>query len=281
MKKNRKFRWLFAVTALIAAAAAVFLIADRQPAYGRLSAGETEKTKELNSLILVNGKNAYRETPSELVTVLECKSGSYFVKDSSVTLKSGVIEPLNRMMNDFQRYSGEKTVNVISGYRSAQRQADIFDQKTKLYGRKYAKAHVQKPYESEHQTGLAVDLSVFHQKDGTSEDFDGTGKYAWFAENCHKYGFILRYPEDKKKITGIAYEPWHFRYVGVLHAEYMKENNLCLEEYVELLRNGLPLTLKDGRNSIKVYYSRTEPEKADGRTVSKADNGGFIAAERV
>ena len=57
------------------------------------------------------------------------------------------------------------------------------------------------------------------------------------VENSHKYGFVLRYPKDKESITGIEYEPWHFRYVGKEHAKVMKENNFCLEEYVEYLKS--------------------------------------------
>ena len=61
------------------------------------------------------------------------------------------------------------------------------------------------------------------------------GDYAWLTENAWRYGFILRYPPEKADVTGIGYESWHFRYVGIPHAWYMQENNLCLEEYLDLL----------------------------------------------
>ena len=80
------------------------------------------------------------------------------------------------------------------------------------------------PGHSEHQTGLAVDLN------GPDET------YAWLAENCWDYGFILRYPDDKIELTGIIYEPWHYRYVGVEAAKQINELGMCLEEYVEYLK---------------------------------------------
>jgi D-alanyl-D-alanine carboxypeptidase len=93
---------------------------------------------------------------------------------------------------------------------------------------------VARPGTSEHNTGLAVDIATpdFQR---LIEAFAETPAAKWLAANAHKYGFVLRYPKDKTDITGIIYEPWHFRYVGLEHAQYMYENNLCLEEYVALL----------------------------------------------
>lgn len=89
---------------------------------------------------------------------------------------------------------------------------------------------------SEHQTGLCADLH--NQASASSshpERFANTPEGAWVIENAWKFGFVLRFPEDKTDVTGITYESWHFRYVGRYHAYRMKEANLCLEEYVELL----------------------------------------------
>ena len=80
-----------------------------------------------------------------------------------------------------------------------------------------------RPGHSEHQTGLAVDLT------------GGDPMFAWMAEHCWEYGFILRYPEKCTEHTGIMYEPWHFRYVGTELAKELKESGLCLEEYVQSL----------------------------------------------
>ena len=94
-----------------------------------------------------------------------------------------------------------------------------------------ATAHVKKlvaaPGESEHQLGLAVDFQADTSRSSSAEI------YEWLAENAHKYGFILRYPQPKVEITGYNYEPWHFRYVGIDHATLIYENEICLEEYLE------------------------------------------------
>ena len=89
-----------------------------------------------------------------------------------------------------------------------------------------AEKWVAKPGTSEHELGLAVDINAEGQTDGNR-------LYQWLAEHSWKYGFILRYPAEKEEITGIDYEPWHFRYVGKQAAKEMYEQDLCLEEYVQ------------------------------------------------
>ncbi len=94
------------------------------------------------------------------------------------------------------------------------------------------------PGTSDHQTGLAVDVvqrSLPDRFDSLIQEFGETEAGKWLAANAHHFGFILRFPPDKEEITGIIYEPWHFRYVGRTHATAMYEMNLCLEEYVEYL----------------------------------------------
>ena len=79
---------------------------------------------------------------------------------------------------------------------------------------------------SEHQTGLTMDVNYLEQ------EFGNTPEGKWLAKNAHKFGFIIRYPKDKEKQTGIDWEPWHIRYVGRYHAEQMYKLNMCLEEYL-------------------------------------------------
>lgn len=88
------------------------------------------------------------------------------------------------------------------------------------------KLTVQEPGYSEHQTGLAIDFSESGNQIHNDQMWD------WLKQNAYKYGFILRYPEDKYDITKITYEPWHYRYVGKEVAKYITQNNLTLEEYV-------------------------------------------------
>lgn len=96
------------------------------------------------------------------------------------------------------------------------------------------------PGTSDHQTGLAVDIiqrSLPSRFDGLIQEFGETEAGKWLAANAKYFGFVLRFPQDKEDITGIIYEPWHFRYVGRTHAMAMDEMNLCLEEYVEYLHS--------------------------------------------
>ena len=88
---------------------------------------------------------------------------------------------------------------------------------------------------SEHHTGLAVDI-VGKNHQGLDKSQASTKEAIWLNEHAAEYGFILRFPQDKVEITGISYESWHFRYVGEEAAKFMKENNLCLEEFVELAK---------------------------------------------
>ena len=99
------------------------------------------------------------------------------------------------------------------------------------------------PGHSEHHSGLAFDIITpeYHQfvydldeRFATEEPYSAA--YQWLRDNCARYGFILRYPEDKSVLTRISFEPWHYRYVGVEHAEYITSHNLCLEEYIAMLK---------------------------------------------
>ena len=98
----------------------------------------------------------------------------------------------------------------------------------KFVARWYAEKWVAVPGTSEHQLGIAVDINA----DGINSS--GSEVYTWLAEHAHEYGFIQRYPEDKTEITGINYEPWHYRYVGEDVAKEMFEEDVCLEEYIEV-----------------------------------------------
>lgn len=132
---------------------------------------------------------------------------------------------------------------ICSSYRSQERQQELYDNKVQRVmaegaSREAAQAEaarwVARPGTSEHQTGLAVDIvSLSNQM--LDETQESTPEFQWLAENAWKYGFILRYPSDKSEKTGIAYEPWHFRFVGKEAAAEMHDLGLCLEEYLESL----------------------------------------------
>ena len=131
---------------------------------------------------------------------------------------------------------GISTWQVSAGYRTVAYQQKLFDNQVYEYmqnglSRENAKSATRKtvadPGSSEHHLGLAFDITV------PGVAFKGTKQANWMAEHCWEYGFILRYTEEKESITGFLAEPWHFRYVGVEHALIMRDENLCLEEYLE------------------------------------------------
>ena len=127
------------------------------------------------------------------------------------------------------------TLIAVSGYRSYGQQAAIFERKVKSTGKQKAMLLVAPPGASEHQLGLAMDLG---SKNNTSlsETFFDTDEGKWVAQNCHRFGFIIRYKAEWTEITGYAYEPWHVRYVGREHAEQITKMDIPLETYVRALR---------------------------------------------
>ncbi|KKB38543.1 D-Ala-D-Ala carboxypeptidase VanY [Bacillus thermotolerans] len=121
---------------------------------------------------------------------------------------------------------------AVSGYRSYERQQEIMNNQIASVGSfEKAAETVAPPGQSEHQSGLAMDISAESVKFDLVQSFEHTKEGQWLANNAHKYGFILRYPKDKENITKYAYEPWHFRYVGVKAATEIFENQWTLEEY--------------------------------------------------
>ena len=141
---------------------------------------------------------------------------------------------LERMAADCKAETGEIIVSV-SGYRSYQTQATIYQRKKESVGVKKADQYVARAGASEHQLGLAMDLG-WKDYQGTSEKFVRTKAGKWTTENCWKYGFILRYQAGWEDITGYNQEEWHFRYVGEEHAKAIYENQMPLETYLILLR---------------------------------------------
>ncbi|MBQ1186898.1 MAG: M15 family metallopeptidase [Clostridia bacterium] len=146
------------------------------------------------------------------------------------------IEPLHALCADAK--AAGINLTIISAYRTNEFQTNNFERKvnnvmaadpslTREEAEAKAATVVARPGTSEHQVGLAVDFN------SVEDSFKNTKEYAWLVENCTKYGFILRYTEEKQDITGIIPEPWHYRYVGVEAAKIMKEENLCLEEFIE------------------------------------------------
>ena len=149
---------------------------------------------------------------------------------------SRIIDAVNRMLNDAAAYD----LAVVSAYRPKEEQNTLYWRKVQQYtdkgysdleAQKVGGTIVKRPGFSEHNCGLAMDVGG--SGDYTLEQtFANTPAYAWLMEHCADYGFILRFPEGKEDITGVIYEPWHYRYVGEEAARYIMDNDLCLEEYL-------------------------------------------------
>ncbi len=119
---------------------------------------------------------------------------------------------------------------LVSAYRNYSYQASLFQEYVDTKGIEYAQMCSALAGHSEHQTGLAMDIMG---SNGDYNLFSETEEFNWVKNNAHKYGLILRYPQDKTNVTGFKYEPWHYRYVGITLATYLYQNNLTLEEYKE------------------------------------------------
>ena len=117
------------------------------------------------------------------------------------------------------------TLKSVSAYRSYSSQKTIYNNYVKKDGQEKADTYSARPGHSEHQTGLAVDINTA----SSSAHFENTKEYAWLIKNSYKYGFILRYTEDKTNITGYKYEPWHYRYVGIDVATKIHDENITLD----------------------------------------------------
>jgi len=196
---------------------------------------------EKKFLLLVNHEHSLSSDhiPKDLVT-LTCATNPVH-QSSYYTLRGDVAEALYAML-DAMEQSGISGVKVSSAYRSYARQEERFEEDVALYMKRgmsrsaaenAANKYLARPGQSEHQTGLCVDF--VQGTTSLTEKFENTDAFAWLSENAHKFGFILRYPEDKVDITGYGYEPWHYRFVGRTAASKIHEAGICFEEYLGLI----------------------------------------------
>lgn len=124
-------------------------------------------------------------------------------------------------------------LRAVSGYRSYQRQVSIYNNNVKTKGKEYTDRVSSVPGHSEHQTGLAIDVSSPSVGNAIEEVFGTSKEGQWLAEHAAEYGFIIRYPQGEEAITGYVYEPWHIRYVGTDLAPDVVKSGLTLEEYFD------------------------------------------------
>jgi len=197
--------------------------------FGKIQVKEANLSVDWN-LILVN--KSYR-----LNDDYEVKTEK-FTNEKSVDAR--IIKDLQAMFSDAKKAG--INLKFISGYRSISYQKILFDRRVKEYMEKGLKKeaaqektelYLAPPGASEHHTGLACDILSEEWKKGLIEDFETTEAFKWLVKNCANYGFILRYPKGKEKITQINYEPWHYRYVGKLAAKEIMAKEITLEEFLK------------------------------------------------
>jgi len=207
-------------------------------------------------LILVNRDHPYREESS-------CKTLiSVDAANKNVLLERRVASVYNKLMS---KLKAESSITEVSGWRSQREQERIYSETLLENGADFTAKYVALPGHSEHQTGLAVDLALNQLDiDFIRPYFPYTGICGAFREMAGRYGFIERYPKGKENITSIAYEPWHFRYVGVPHAMIMEQMGDTLEEYHTRIRQysygRRSLQYDFGNLHIEIYYLPADKE---------------------
>lgn len=224
---------------------------DKTSNEDNIEKGLTLPAQYFNQVVEANGKKIIQNPENQLLLV----NKSYYLADDYIPqdlvranveysfgdeqvekalLKQVAATALEEMFNAAKNQGIE--LFAVSGYRSYVRQEVVFNAEVAKSGIEKAKEAVANPGQSEHQTGLTMDISSRSVALDLTQEFENTTEGKWLAENAHKYGFILRYPKGKENITGYKYEPWHFRYVGKEFSKIIYENQLTLEEYFNLVK---------------------------------------------
>lgn len=171
--------------------------------------------------------------PEDLVEVIYTRKDRAYQK-----MRKDAAMSLEAMLNELYA-AGYDDVTVTSAYRSYDYQSTLFSNEVAALTPKYqdkatekAATSINPPGTSEHQSGLCADL---HNLSSASQKFASEDAYKWLISHCADFGFILRYPKNKTDITGIIFEPWHYRFVGRYHAQKIMNSGMCLEEYIRTL----------------------------------------------
>lgn len=230
-------------------------------------------------LILVNAEHPIRQIGE--VDLVEADS-----RFPEIFLRREAVEALKMI---FEKIRSGDSIVPVSGYRSLTEQEDIYRSSFAENGEEFTRRFVALPNCSEHQTGLAIDLA---QKsdciDFICPDFPYDGICGEFRAAATEYGFIERYQRGKEGVTGIAAEPWHFRYVGYPHSKIIAQNDFTLEEYCEFVKRftqyGRKLKFAGKGSVIEIFYVKASEEgvteielpKGGDRKVSGNNADGFI-----
>ncbi len=213
---------------------------ETEPSEAELYNVHSVKSSDINlgDLILVNYQYEYALADTVAVKgIYGNKTTAYGLSYSNLCLTERTLNAMNKFADAFAADTDCYELVVNSAYRNVADQQRVYDNSAAKNGEEYAKQYVATPGYSEHHTGMAVDLTFYRASEGVTVPVAQHPNGGWLKEHCAEYGFIIRYPDDKAHITGISYEPWHFRFVGKPHAAVIMKTGLCLEEYIGLMKN--------------------------------------------
>ncbi|MBE7129878.1 VanY-A/VanY-F/VanY-M family D-Ala-D-Ala carboxypeptidase [Bacillus mycoides] len=203
----------------------------------------TEEQIYKGDLLLVNKDYSVKKDSvrSDIINVAQNSElvRGYGVLDRNIRLSKDIVKKFLNVIDA----AGKESVNhflISSGYRDFQEQRQLYEE----MGSDYALP----PGYSEHNLGLSLDVG------STQEKMEKAPEGKWIEENVWKHGFVLRYPKNKSNITGIQYEPWHIRYVGLPHSAIMQEKKFTLEEYLDFLKEKKEISTNVEGEEYKVSY---------------------------
>ena len=210
--------------------------------------------------VLVNYNHSYAHTSAveQLVRPVE-KSRELLLAKADAALLDEVLTALQAFAEGFYEATGGDRLLVTSAFRTEQYQRELYDDYVKQHGEEMARIYVADPGSSEHHTGYAVDLSTM-SKDGLRIPLIEHQHFDWVNAHCADHGFILRYPVGSEEITRVAYEPWHFRYLGRTHAAACTALEMVYEEYVEHLK---VYTIESGMLRVELTEGGAEVSVAE------------------
>lgn len=205
-----------------------------------------ELTKEQiyqGNLLLVNNEHPVHQKSikSDVINLFTHKelTKGYGLLDNEIKLSEEIAEKFSEMITDAEK-DGVSNFLISSGFRD-------FDEQSRLYEKMGFDYALPAGY-SEHNLGLSLDVG------STQTTMDKASEGKWIEKKAWEYGFILRYPSDKTDITGIQYEPWHIRYIGLPHSAIMKEKNFVLEEYLDYLKEKKHISATVNGQKYEVFY---------------------------
>lgn len=231
-------------------------------------------------LVLVNSEHEYKfpEDDTELISVYENITGEYYhVSDLVQKLDRTVLDQLTALMTSFYDEESNSDIYVIGTYRTKEEQDDKYWNGNSQFQGGY----------SDYHTGRSFDIGIYPTDGSMTGYYSPRGVYGYVDEHAADYGFIVRFPEGKESFTGEQARTYTYRYVGVPHAVYMKQNNLCLEEYIDTLKghnNENPIEVAADKKLYQIYYvpanktGDTEVPLPSNKTYSVSGNNvdGFI-----